>query len=86
MSLYTKTDTDISFCVCVYIYTSIHIRMYECMYVCMYVCVHAYIYMEFNNLYQSPNILRIIKSLGLTRAWHITKMGESRNDLNILSG
>jgi hypothetical protein len=34
---------------------------------------------ELHNLYTSPNIIRVIKSTGMTLAGHVARMGEIRN-------
>jgi hypothetical protein len=34
---------------------------------------------EFNNMYSSPNIIRMIKSRRVRCAGHVARMGETRN-------
>jgi hypothetical protein len=41
---------------------------------------------ELNDLYCSPNILRVIKSRRLTWAGHVTQMGEERGVYRVLVG
>jgi cyclophilin family peptidyl-prolyl cis-trans isomerase len=42
-------------------------------------------YEELHNLYDSPNIIRVIKSK-MIRTGHVARMGEMRNAYNILVG
>jgi hypothetical protein len=39
---------------------------------------------EFNNVYSSPSIIRMIKSRRMRWAWHVARMGEKRNEYRIL--
>jgi hypothetical protein len=41
---------------------------------------------EFHNLYSSPSIIRMIKSMWMRWAGHIARMGEKRNAYRILVG
>jgi hypothetical protein len=41
---------------------------------------------ELRNLYASPNIVRMIKSRGMTWTGHVARLGEMRNTHNILVG
>jgi hypothetical protein len=41
---------------------------------------------ELNNLYSSPNIIRVIKSRRMRRAVHVATMGEKRGAYRILVG
>jgi len=41
---------------------------------------------ELNNLYSSPNILRVIKSRRMRWAWHVARMGEGRGVYRVLVG
>jgi hypothetical protein len=41
---------------------------------------------ELDNLYASPNIIRVIKSGRMRWAGHVAHMGEMRNTFKILSG
>jgi hypothetical protein len=41
---------------------------------------------EFNDLYSSPNIIRVIKSIRMTCAGHVARMGEGRGAYRILVG
>jgi hypothetical protein len=41
---------------------------------------------ELNNLYSSPNIVRVIKSKIMRWAWHVACMGERRGAYGILAG
>jgi hypothetical protein len=41
---------------------------------------------ELHNLYSSPNILRMMKSSRMRWAWHVARMGETRNEYRILVG
>ena len=41
---------------------------------------------EFNHLYRSPNIVRVIKSRRLRWAGHVTRMEEGRSAFKILTG
>jgi hypothetical protein len=41
---------------------------------------------ELNDLYSSPNIIRVIQSRRMRRAGHVTRMGESRGAHRILVG
>jgi hypothetical protein len=41
---------------------------------------------EFHNLYSSLNIIRMIKSGRMRWAWHVARMGETRNAYRILVG
>jgi hypothetical protein len=41
---------------------------------------------ELNNLYSSPNIVRVIKSRRMRWAWHVARMGESRGVYRVLVG
>jgi hypothetical protein len=41
---------------------------------------------ELNDLYSSPNIIRVIKLRRMTRAGHVTCMGEKREAYRILVG
>jgi hypothetical protein len=41
---------------------------------------------ELNDLYSSPNIIRIIKSRRMRRARHVARMGEKRGAYRILVG
>ena len=64
--------------------------MYVCMY--MYVCVCMYVRRrdevtgkwrrlhneELNDLYSSPNVVRVIKSRRIRWAGHVARMGEER--------
>jgi len=34
---------------------------------------------ELHNLYPSPNIVRVIKSMGMRRVEHVARMGQMRN-------
>jgi hypothetical protein len=41
---------------------------------------------ELHNLYSPPNIIRMIKSRRMRRAWHAARMGETSNAYRILVG
>jgi len=41
---------------------------------------------ELHNLYASPNIITMIKSMRMTRTGHVARMGELRNEYEILVG
>jgi hypothetical protein len=41
---------------------------------------------ELNNLFSSPNIIRVIKSRRMKRAVHVARMGEKRGAYRILVG
>jgi hypothetical protein len=41
---------------------------------------------ELDNLYSSPNIIRMIKSRRMRWAGHVARMGETRNAYRILAG
>jgi hypothetical protein len=41
---------------------------------------------ELHNLYSSPNIIRMIKSMGMRWAGHVARMGKERNAYRILVG
>jgi len=41
---------------------------------------------ELNDLYFSPNIVRVIKSRRMRRAWHVARMGEEREVYRALVG
>ena len=41
---------------------------------------------EFNNLYFSPNIIRVIKSRRIRWAGHVWRMGERRGAFRVLVG
>jgi hypothetical protein len=41
---------------------------------------------ELNDLYSSPNIVRVIKSRGMRQAGHVPGMGEGRGAYRILAG
>jgi hypothetical protein len=41
---------------------------------------------ELNNLYSSPNIVRVIKSRRMRWAGHVTRMGEERGVYRVLVG
>jgi len=41
---------------------------------------------ELNDLYSSPNIVRVIKSRRMRWAWHVTRMGEERGVYRVLVG
>jgi hypothetical protein len=41
---------------------------------------------ELHNLYSSPNIIRMIKSMRMRWAGHVARMGETRNVRRILVG
>ena len=41
---------------------------------------------ELNDLYSSPNILRVIKSRRMRWAWHVAGMGEEREVYRVLVG
>jgi hypothetical protein len=41
---------------------------------------------ELHNLYSSPDIIRMIKSRGMTWAGHVARMGAKRNAYRILVG
>jgi hypothetical protein len=41
---------------------------------------------ELNDLYCSPNILRVIKSRRMRWAWHVARMGEGRGVYRVLVG
>jgi hypothetical protein len=41
---------------------------------------------ELNNLYSSPNIIRVIKSRRMRWAGHVARMGEGRGEYRILVG
>jgi hypothetical protein len=41
---------------------------------------------ELNDLYSSPNIIRVIKSRRMRWAGHVTRMGEKRGPCRILGG
>jgi hypothetical protein len=41
---------------------------------------------ELNDLYSSPNIVRVFKSRSLRYAWHVLCMGERRGSYRILVG
>jgi hypothetical protein len=41
---------------------------------------------ELHNLYSSPNIIRMIKSMRMRLAGHVAQMGEKRNAYRVLVG
>jgi len=41
---------------------------------------------ELNDLYSSPNVVGVIKSRRMTRAWHVARMGERRGVYRVLVG
>jgi len=41
---------------------------------------------ELNDLYSSPNIVRVIKSRRMRWAWHVARMGEERGVYRVLVG
>ena len=41
---------------------------------------------ELNDLYSSPNIVRVIKSRRMRWAWHVAHMGEGRGAYRVLVG
>ena len=41
---------------------------------------------ELNDLYSSPNIVRVIKSRRMRRAGHVARMGEERGVYRVLEG
>ena len=41
---------------------------------------------ELNDLYCSPNIVRVIKSRKMGWAWHVARMGEGRSVYRVLVG
>ena len=41
---------------------------------------------EPNDLYSSPNIVRVIKSRRMRWAWHVARMGEERGVYRVLVG
>jgi hypothetical protein len=41
---------------------------------------------ELNDLYSSPNIVRVIKSRRMRWAWHLRRMGERRGVYSVLVG
>jgi hypothetical protein len=41
---------------------------------------------ELRDLYSSPSIIRIIKSLRMRWAGHVARMGQKRNDYRLLAG
>jgi hypothetical protein len=41
---------------------------------------------ELHNLYSSPNIIRMIKSMRMRWAGHVSRMGEKKNAYRILMG
>jgi hypothetical protein len=41
---------------------------------------------KLHNLYASPNIIRMIKSMGMRLAGHVAPMGATRNAYKILVG
>jgi len=41
---------------------------------------------ELNDLYSSPNILRVIKSIRMRWAGHVARMGEKRGVYRVLVG
>jgi len=41
---------------------------------------------ELNDLYSSPNIVRVIKSRRMRLAWHVARMGEERGVYRVLVG
>jgi len=41
---------------------------------------------ELNDLYSSPNIVRVIKSRRMRWAWHVGRMGEERGVCRVLVG
>jgi hypothetical protein len=41
---------------------------------------------ELNDLYSSPNIIRVIKSRRMRQAGHVARMGEGRDAYRILVG
>jgi hypothetical protein len=41
---------------------------------------------ELNDLYSSPNIIRVIKSRRMTWAGHVARMGEKRGAYRVLVG
>ena len=41
---------------------------------------------ELNDLYSSPNIVRVIKSRRMRWAWHVERMGEERGMYRVLVG
>jgi hypothetical protein len=41
---------------------------------------------ELHNVYSSERIIRMIKSRGMRRAWHVARMGNKRNAYGILVG
>jgi hypothetical protein len=41
---------------------------------------------ELNNLYSSPNIVRVIKSRRMRWAWHVARMGEGKDVYRVFGG
>jgi len=56
----------------------------------MYIYIYVYIYIlhneELNDLYSSPNIVRVIKSRRMRWAGHVARMGEGRGAYRVLVG
>jgi hypothetical protein len=54
-------------CMLVCLYACIRVYLYACIYVYLYTCM-------LNNLYSSPNIVRVIKSIRMGWAGHVARM------------
>ena len=78
-------------------YDGIYVSMHVCfictrvwLYVhtnaCTYVCLFACMYEELNDVYASPNIVRVIKSRRLRWAGYVARMEEGRGVHKVLVG
>ena len=62
-----------------YIYIYIHVYMYIYMYIRIYIRMWRRLHNEeLNDLYSSPNIVRVIKSRRMRWAGYVARMGEER--------
>ena len=53
----------------------------------IYIYIYIYIYIEeLNDLYSSPNIVRVIKSRRMRWAGHVARIGEVRGVYRVLVG
>jgi len=58
-----------------------------CIYLCLFILVpENYIMRSVNDLYSSPDIIRVIKSERMRRAGHVARMGERRGTCRVLVG
>ena len=52
----------------------------------VFLIVYALLNEELNDLYSSPNIMRVIKSRRMRWAGHVARMGEERGAYRVLVG